>query len=96
MFEKNILFSKIEIAKLLIDHGADVYAKATYDDREWTPLDVANYKKGKFNEQNGISFRFFFFHWNLFVFFVWISQWESYWAVKWVSGDGLELSGYKS
>lgn len=47
---KKIPFSIIEIAKLLVDHGADVYAKAY--DSEWTPLSVASSTKGKFYEWN--------------------------------------------
>lgn len=46
-------FLTIEVAELLIDHGADLYAKAEYPNEgdSHTPVDIANSPKGKFNER---------------------------------------------
>lgn len=44
--EKNAISHTIEYAELLINHGADVYAKGHVRDTEVTPLDLATSNKG--------------------------------------------------
>lgn len=43
-----LFFQTIEFTELLIKHGADVYANAIFDDDDWTPLDMASLREGKF------------------------------------------------